>query len=566
MQLIEMVKKESVGMRQEIFIAAAISGIANAAVLAIINSASQLEDAADIKFRYLLMFGVAITLYVICLKYTYDKSSQVFESILSKVRIRLSEKIRNAELSSMETIGRAIIYDRLTRSTETISQSQQILVGSLQAAVLVCFTSLYIAYLSLPAFLLTVLMSGMAVGMYLFKDKETNSYINKTSAAEVDLVRAFTDLLNGFKQVKMRKNLGNELLDEISEISNRVRDLKIKTSSLYNNNNIFAMSFFYLLMAAIVFVLPRFIPTYHEVISELTAAILFIIGPLGLVVSGIPTFTKANYAARHIEDLENSLDKMTAKTAIDLEGGASPYMAFQEITCSNLEYGYKDKDGRELFHFGPIDLTIKRGEVVFIVGGNGSGKSTFMRLLTGLYSADSGEIRIDGERITTNNLQGFRELFSIIFGDFHLFGKLYGINLDSPDIIRGLIADMGLREKTSFSGDQFSNLDLSTGQRKRIALIVSILEQRPLLIYDEWAADQDPVFRQRFYTEIIPRFKREGKTVLAVTHDDHYFDYADRVIKFDYGKIDPCTSNLPIPNGTPVESAPSDEEEPTPQS
>ena len=77
----------------------------------------------------------------------------------------------------------------------------------------------------------------------------------------------------------------------------------------------------------------------------------------------------------------------------------------------------------------------------------------------------------------------------------------------------------------------------SKGQSKRMSMIFALLEKKPILILDEWAADQDPHFRKYFYEELIPMFKAQGKTVVAVTHDDAYFHLANRIIKFDYGSI-----------------------------
>ncbi|MBH9340157.1 cyclic peptide transporter, partial [Pseudomonas aeruginosa] len=83
----------------------------------------------------------------------------------------------------------------------------------------------------------------------------------------------------------------------------------------------------------------------------------------------------------------------------------------------------------------------------------------------------------------------------------------------------------------------FSTPDLSTGQRKRLALINAWLEERPVLVFDEWAADQDPAFRRVFYTELLPDLKRQGKTIIVISHDDRYFEMADQLIRLSAGKV-----------------------------
>ena len=95
---------------------------------------------------------------------------------------------------------------------------------------------------------------------------------------------------------------------------------------------------------------------------------------------------------------------------------------------------------------------------------------------------------------------------------------------------------MQLSDKVRVVNDRWSTLELSTGQRKRLALVVSLLDHKPLLVFDELAADQDPEFRQFLYEELLPRLRSQGTTVIAATHDDRYFHVADKVIKMEYGK------------------------------
>ena len=195
-----------------------------------------------------------------------------------------------------------------------------------------------------------------------------------------------------------------------------------------------------------------------------------------------------------------------------------------------------DSAGLTTFTAGPLDFTLRRGETVFMTGGNGSGKSTALKLLCGLYRPDGGRILCDGTPIDTDNRQQYREIFSGVFTDFHLFDRLYGIDADPGDVAR-LIARMELSDKVGFEKGRFSTSDLSTGQRKRLAMIVALLEDREVYLFDEWAADQDAHFREVFYGEMLADFKARGKTVVAVTHDDHYWDRCDRRVALDLGMI-----------------------------
>jgi putative ATP-binding cassette transporter len=242
-------------------------------------------------------------------------------------------------------------------------------------------------------------------------------------------------------------------------------------------------------------------------------------------------------ALSQIEALEAKLDAAIT-VAADGPAPEDPWQGrLSSVEARNVEYEYPSDNGGEPFRIGPISLTVSAGEVVFIVGGNGSGKSTFLKVLTGLYTPRAGSLRVDGVAVVPENVAAYRELLSAIFSDFHLFAKLYGLLGADAAAVRGLLAQMRLDDKTSFQGGRFTNRKLSTGQRKRLAMIVAMLEDRPLCVFDEWAADQDPVFRKYFYEELLPLLQRRGKTIIAVSHDDRYFDCADRVVTMEEGKI-----------------------------
>ena len=199
-----------------------------------------------------------------------------------------------------------------------------------------------------------------------------------------------------------------------------------------------------------------------------------------------------------------------------------------------------DKSSEAVFRVGPLNFTLHSGDIVFISGGNGSGKSTFLKLLAGLYEPDSGELLLDGVRVDDTNRDAYRALIAAIFVDYHLFQRLYGIADPGPGEINRLLTQFRLTDKTRLTGGEFSTLDLSGGQRKRLALIVSLLEKRPILLLDEWTADQDPDFRRKFYDELLPELKQAGETVVVITHDDRYLaelDLPARKLRMDEGRF-----------------------------
>ncbi len=272
--------------------------------------------------------------------------------------------------------------------------------------------------------------------------------------------------------------------------------------------------------------------SYTSQIVKITTAVLFLIGPITALMSSAQNLAAADAAVENIAAIEAALDRSIGSGVEHAE----PIRGFEQIAFDDVVYHYGDEDGSS-FTVGPIDLTIQSGEIVFIIGGNGSGKSTFLKLLTALYFPSKGTIRLDGVPLAPENYDSYRSLFATVFYDSHLFPRLYGLEDVPQERIESELRFIELEEKTGVVDSTFETLDLSGGQRKRLSLMVSLLEDRPICVFDEVAADQDPTFRRKFYKEILPRLKKEGKTVVAVTHDDKYFEDADRLLKMDEGSL-----------------------------
>jgi putative ATP-binding cassette transporter len=217
--------------------------------------------------------------------------------------------------------------------------------------------------------------------------------------------------------------------------------------------------------------------------------------------------------------------------------GGPPNREWSRIDLREITHTYTQNEDHG-FTLGPLSLLLTPGEIVFIVGGNGSGKSTLIKLLTGLYQPETGQIYLDGELIDASNRDRYRQLFSAIFADFYLFERLYGLpHSDLDRQAQTYLSELELDKKVTVANGTLSTTQLSQGQRKRLALLTAYLENRPIYVFDEWAADQDPVFKQVFYQQLLPNLKRRGKTVLVIGHDDRYFEVGDRLIQLDYGQI-----------------------------
>ncbi|MBT6511413.1 MAG: ATP-binding cassette domain-containing protein, partial [Rhodospirillaceae bacterium] len=268
-----------------------------------------------------------------------------------------------------------------------------------------------------------------------------------------------------------------------------------------------------------------------ELLKTVTVS-LFLIGPISAIVGSAAAVAMVTAAANDMVELEDGLEELAGD-----EPSGLTRAEFDEIRLENVTFDHVDASGQSSFRLGPIDLTLTKGETLFISGGNGSGKSTLLRILTALYAPTSGSLTLDGRAVVGGNTEAYQSLFSTVFADFHLFRRLYGLAAIDPERVDRMLVDVGLDQKVRFDDGSFDTLQLSTGQRKRLALVVAMLEDRPICVFDELAADQDPQFRRRFYEEFLPRLKAEGRTLVVVTHDDRYFGHGDRRAVMEEGRI-----------------------------
>lgn len=530
-------KKESADSRNDILIAVFISGSSSASILAIVNYSAENSTFGSFDIRNFSLFAIAILLYVNSLKFAVSRIANIFESIINNIRIRLGEKIRGTELLALEEIGKSTIYEKFTQETEIISELETPLAALMNSAVMLVFAMVYVAFLSVPAFFLMLGAMGIGVLVYNKGARASVTLIRQSQQEQVEFIDAVSDQLDGFNEVKVNTKRSASVMGEIRKVSDSMKRLKIAFSRINVNNFITSQCIFYFMMGAVAFILPMLIPTYQNVINELTAATLFIVGPLSTLVGIVPTINRANIAIEGIYELEERLD--AAKKTSNLDTKIKPLDFNREIQFKEVMFTYKNQDGtNNNFAVGPLSFDVQKGELLMIIGGNGSGKSTIMKLLASLYFPDAGQIKIDDTVLDSTNVQHYRENLSLIFGDFHLFKKLYGLEGVAEKTVQDLLKTLGLENKTAFVDDQFTNIKLSTGQRKRLALLVTLLEDRSIYMFDEWTADQDPEFRKYFYEVLLTDLKARGKTVIAISHDDRYFHVADKLLKVDYGKIE----------------------------
>src|SRR6266850_5242086 len=371
--------------------------------------------------------------------------------------------------------------------------------------------------------------------------------LHQAREEEDKLYGYFRALTEGIKELKLHRSRRGEFLSkniqattEVYQKHNVAAEVRFITAQTWSHLLYFA------LIGLILFLVPTMANFDRKTLSGYVVTTLYLMGPLAGVLSSFSLFGRANVALQKVQKLGISLDDHSREDCpIDLP---ESQMSFERLQLAGVTHTYHVEHEDTKFVLGPINLTFQPGELVFLVGGNGSGKSTLAKIISGLYLPEAGEIKLDGEVINNENRDEYRQLFSAVFADFYLFDNLLGLKNGTVDAqAKEYLKRLHLHHKIKITDGVLSTTAVSQGQRKRLALLTAYLEDRPFYLFDEWAADQDPQFKEVFYSQLLPDLKERGKTVLVITHDDHYFDVADRIIKLDYGKLTTPAATSPEP-------------------
>jgi putative ATP-binding cassette transporter len=345
-------------------------------------------------------------------------------------------------------------------------------------------------------------------------------------------------LTEGIKELTLHRARRKEFIDqELHGAADLYRRTSIDAARQYAIAEAWSHFAFYSMIGVILFVFPLMFPLSTESLIGYVVVLLYMMSPIWGIIGILPTVERGQVAFENIQRLGVSLDNSTESR----HSVVPPVTAGQleSLTLESVTFQYAtDSRGNDPFSLGPISLSLCPGELSFVIGGNGSGKSTFVKLLAGLYVPHSGEVSLNGTLISDANRDWYREHFSVVFSDFYLFEKLLGIEEERiRTSAAAYLSSLQLDHKVEVRERKFSTVDLSQGQRKRLALLTAYLEDRPVYVFDEWAADQDPQYKDVFYMKLLPELRARGKSVVVITHDDRYFHLGDRVIKLENGKV-----------------------------
>jgi putative pyoverdin transport system ATP-binding/permease protein len=538
MRFLKLLYKELTFNGRNILSLVIVSALSTALIIAVLNVS--MVSTGLTKKIYAVAYILLLVSYIIVQYQLIKKGWKTAEEIVDNYRKRLAKKILNADLYSLEKIGDKEIFERLTQETANISQSAGFLIPSLQTIVLLLFIFIYIgiiSFFSMIAFLILI-----SIGFYLYRSKSRNILLllRRATRSETRFYGLLNDILKGLKEIKTFLARKSEFLNDIYSTSSFLKKLKQKSYLGYSDLSVYSQAFFFLIIGFTIFIIPKLGNSDTETIIKLVTTAFFVMGPSLTILFMLPMYEKVDLSLEFLETLEIKLDSVSEN--IIIKEKPAPASTFEKIELKGLRFDYNGSDNGG-FSIAPTDFTIDKNEIIFFAGGNGSGKTTLLKVISSIYNRTGGEIFINGKLVNEKNLEDYRNNFSAIFSDFHLFAKLYGFDNPDKEKIDELLSMMKIENRTALDKDKFTNLNLSTGQKKRLALVVSLFEDKQIMIFDEWAAEQDQYFREYFYTNILPELKRKGKTVLVVSHDERYFGAADRIVKMEFGRINEIKVN-----------------------
>jgi putative pyoverdin transport system ATP-binding/permease protein len=514
-----------------------VSGVCSAGLLAVINVL--VHQTGGVPRALALLFAALAVAKIAAHGVSQLSLVYLVQDAVLDLGLKLCAQVTRTSLRTLEKKGPPHILAVLTDDVSAVAWALQCVPGlTINGAVLVG-GAVYLAWLSWTIFLGAVGL--MLVGALTYKVLHDRAFRLTYAAREsrASLFRHFRSLTEGIKELMMHRGRREAFLsDDVTHTALSLRHLNLVATKQYMIVDGWTQFLFYSLIGAILLVFADLFTLPAESLTGYVFTILYMMNPLWAVIGTVPTLIRGQVALEKIEGLGLSLESV--EEAKETDAGFHPQtLQTPSLELEGVVFSYGDEgSGDNSFVLGPVDFRLNPGDLVFIVGGNGSGKSTFVKLLVGLYHQRLGEIRLGGTPIADSNRDWYRQHFSVIFSDFYLFEKFLGLDKNTLDTRAQMyLRYLELDRKVRVTEQRLSTTDLSQGQRRRLALLTAYLEDRPFYVFDEWAADQDPQYKEVFYTELLPELRVRGKGVAVITHDDRYFHLGDRIIKLDEGKI-----------------------------
>jgi putative ATP-binding cassette transporter len=482
-------------------------------------------------YKFALLFASICFFILICRSVSHILLTRLALDATTELRIKTYRQIMNAPIAELEKMGPSKLLVAITTDVTRIIVGATMVPNILVNLVTVTGMLAYLLLLSPDVFWFTAWAIVFGVITYQIPMFIGTMYFQRGRAKMDVLQESIRGLIHGTKELKLSKVKRDRYFDEILLTSEydvlyyaKVAHTIVSVAANYGD----LLSFFVIGVVAYIFISYYSIST--QALIGAIMALLYISGPVVGILFSMPQIANAKVSYRNIRQIFDKLSKEVANEDI------KPLASWDSVRFSRISYRYDDSEGG--FELGPVDLEVFKGEITFIVGGNGSGKSTLCKLMALHYSPTGGEIHFGDVKIDYDSLNSGRQYISAIFSDYYLFDRLLGsLSEVDEELVNRYLSELEIERKVSIQNGRFSTLALSDGQKKRMALLVAFLEDRDIYVFDEWAADQDPMFKQVFYHNILPELKARGKAVVVISHDDRYFSVADQILIMEDGKL-----------------------------
>ncbi|NIF91468.1 cyclic peptide export ABC transporter [Burkholderia sp. Cy-637] len=508
-------------------------GLCTAWLLSVINTSLHAPEGIGTKTAVTFVALCLVTLF--CSAVAGIGNSVTGQRIIAALRKDISARIVCAPVAALERYKTHRLLSTLNSDVETVSAFTFSFPNFAVAAAVAAGCVAYMLVLSPVLFLIALVAIIVGALINQYASLKWGQYYRGVRGAQDDLQKQYRAITEGAKELRINRDRRQRVFGvRLAGAADQVADLKIKAMRLYYGASASVTTLFFIVIGVLLLLQQR-LGVSPEVVSGFVIVLLYVRGPVETIASSLPALSQARISFQRIAELT---EQFTNREARLLDGEApAPLAELREIELRRASWEFPAVGEQPPFRLGPIDLRIERGEMLFVIGENGSGKTTLIKLLLGLYEAGQGELLFNGEPVPAERMDAYRQLYSAVFADYHLFEDLV---VHDPALVaraQAYLEQLEIAHKVKIEDGVFSTIDLSTGQRKRLALVHAMLEQRPIMMFDEWAADQDPTFRRVFYTVFLPELKRQGKTLIVVSHDDRYFHVADRVIRIERGQI-----------------------------
>jgi putative ATP-binding cassette transporter len=511
-----------------------VGGLSVTVLLATINNALHAEGG--LTHNVVILFAGLCLLALTSSIFSDIGTNYVGQHIIAKLRKELGEKVLSAPIEQIERYRSHRLIPVLTHDVDTISDFA-FSFSALAISMTVTIGCMgYLAMLSWPMFLMMggAIVIGTVI-QYIASGRGMQGF-RKARDYEDDLQKHYNAVAEGAKELRIHRPRRHRMfVSGIAETADKICATQVRSVNIFVVAKTLGSMLFFVVIGLALAMQSLWPSADKAVMSGFVLVLLYMKGPLEHVIAALPIIGRAQIAFRRIADLSEQFS--SPEPHLLLSEPAHTPRAVHSLELHNVSYGFPSVEGAAPFKLGPVNLKIEQGDIVFIVGENGCGKTTLIKLLLGLYAPQHGEIRLNEHIVDALNRDDYRQLFTTIFADYYLFDDVVQGDTHIPEDANKYLQRLEIAHKVSVRDGSFTTTDLSTGQRKRLALINAWLEERPVLVFDEWAADQDPTFRRIFYTELLPDLKRLGKTIIVISHDDRYFDVADQLVRMNAGKV-----------------------------